>query len=128
MSVTVPNPSVYDPGADVTAQATTPAVAQRFVAISGPRTAGGNVAVAPAAAAGRVFGVAATDAAVGQLVRVVRGASRVVRVTATGAIAANAEVQVGANGTATTLAAGKAVGYAITAAIDSGEAQISLYA
>lgn len=127
MSVTVPNPTVYSPGADVTAQATTPVVAQRFVAISGNRV-NGNVAVAPAAAAGRVFGVAATDAAVGQLVRVVRGASRVVRVTASGAIAANAEVQVGANGTATTLAAGKAVGYAITGAADAAEAQISLYA
>src|SRR3954452_3403052 len=109
MSVTVPNPSVYDPGADITAVATTPVVAQRFVAVSGDRV-NGNVAVAPAAAAGRVFGVAATDATAGQLVRVVRGASRVVRVTASGGIGANAEVQVGANGTATALAAGKAVG------------------
>lgn len=64
----------------------------------------------------------------GQLVRVVRGASRVVRVTAVGAIAANTEVQVAADGKATTLAAGKAVGYSITGAIDGGEAQISLYA
>lgn len=128
MSVTVPNPSVYAPGADITAQATTAVVAQRFVGISSNRTAGGNVAVAPAPPAGRAFGVAATDAAVGELVRVVRGASRVVRVTAAGAIAANAEVQVGANGTATTIAAGKAVGYAITGAVDGGEAQISLYA
>lgn len=128
MSVTVPNPSVYDPGADITAQATTAVVAQRFVAISGSRTAGGNVAVGPAAPGARTFGVAATDGAVGQLVRVVRGASRVVRVTASGAIAANAEVQVGASGTATALAAGKAVGYAITGAADGGEARISLYA
>jgi hypothetical protein len=127
MTVTVPNPSVYDPGAEISAVATTPVVAQRFVAISGNRV-NGNVAVAPAAGGGRVFGVAATDAAVGQLVRVVRGASRVVRVTASGAIAASAEVQVGGNGTATTLAAGKAVGYAITGAADGGEAQISLYA
>lgn len=127
MSVTVPNPSVFDPGADVTAVATTPVVAQRFVAISGSRV-NGNVAVAPAAAAGRVFGVAGTDAAAGYLVRVVRGASRVVRVQAAGAIAAFAEVQVGADGTATTKAAGIAVGYVITAAVDGGEAQVSLYA
>jgi hypothetical protein len=128
MSVTVPNPSVYDPGADITAQATTAVVAQRFVAISGSRTTGGNVAVGPAAAGGRAFGVAATDAAVGELVRVVRGASRVVRVTASGAIGANTEVQVGGSGTAVALAAGRAVGYTITAAADGGEAQISLYA
>lgn len=127
MSVTVPNVSVYDPGANVTAVAATPVVAQRFVAISSSRV-DGNVAVAPAPAAGRVFGVAATDSAAAQLVHVVRGASRVVRVQATGAIAANAEVEVGVNGTATTLAAGKAVGFAITAAVDGGEAQISLYA
>ncbi|KRE27927.1 hypothetical protein ASG82_16435 [Mycobacterium sp. Soil538] len=124
---TVPNISVYAPGEDITAVATTPVVAQRFVGISGNRV-NGNVAVAPAAAAGRIFGVAATDAPVNGLVRVARGAGRVVRVTATGAIAAFAEVQVGANGTATALAAGKAVGYAITAAVDTGEAQISLYA
>lgn len=127
MSITVPNPSVYDPGADITAVATTPVVAQRFVAISGNRV-DGNVAVAPAAAAGRVFGVAATDAAAGELVRVVRGASRVVRVTAAGPIAANAEIEVAADGKATTLAAGKAVGFCITGAADGGEAQISLYA
>ena len=100
----------------------------RFVAITGSRTARGNVAVGPAAAGVRPFGVAATDAAVGELVRIVRGGSRVVRVTAAGAIAANTDVQVGANGTATTKAAGIAVGYAITAAVDGGEAQVSLYA
>ena len=127
MSTIVHNPSVYDPGADVTAVATTPVVAQRFLAISGSRV-NGNVAVAPAAAAGRVFGVAGTDAAAGQLVRVVRGASRVVRVTAAGAIAAGAEVQVGADGKATAKAAGIAVGYVITAAVDGGEAHVSLYA
>ena len=76
---------------------------------------------------GRVCGVAANDAATGELVRVVRGNSRVVWVTATGAIAANAEVQVGANGTATTKAAGVAVGYAVTGAADATDAEISLY-
>jgi hypothetical protein len=36
-------------------------------------------------------------------------------------------VQVGANGTATALAAGVAVGYAITGAADAADAEISLY-
>ncbi|SKH28710.1 Uncharacterised protein [Mycobacteroides abscessus subsp. massiliense] len=69
--------------------------------------------------------MAAADAAVGQLVRVARGG--VVKVTATGAIAAGAEVQVGANGTVTTKAAGIAVGYAVTGAADTFDAQIALY-
>ena len=67
------------------------------------------------------------DAAVGELVRVVRGGGRVVRVTASGGIAAGAEVQVGANGTAATKAAGVAVGYAITGAADAADAEISLH-
>ena len=72
-------------------------------------------------------GVAGNDAAVGGLVRVVRGASRVVRVTAAGAIAAGAEVQVGAGGAVSTKAAGVAVGYAVTGAADATDAEISLY-
>lgn len=127
MSTTIANPSVYDPGATITAQATAAVTAKRFLTISGNRTAGGNISVAPAAAAGRTCGVAGNDAAVGELVRVVRGGGRVVRVTASGAIAAGAEVQVGANGTAATLAAGVAVGYAITDAPDATDAEISLY-
>ncbi|MGV0796189.1 capsid cement protein [Mycolicibacterium elephantis] len=127
MSTTIANPSVYDPGKDITAEATAAVTARRFLAVSGNRTAGGNMAVAPAAAAGRTCGVAGNDAAAGGLVRVVRGNSRVVRVTASGTIAAGAEVQVGANGTATTLAAGTAVGYAITGAADAADAEISLY-
>lgn len=127
MSTTIPNPSVYDPGADITAEATGAVTAKRFVKISGNRTSGGNIAVTAAAASDRPCGVAGNDAAVGELVRVVRGNSRVVKVTAAGAIAAGAEVQVGANGTAATKAAGVAVGYAVTGAADAADAQISLY-
>lgn len=128
MGTTIAQPSVYAPGEDITAQATAPVIARRFVAISGNRAAGGNVTVAPPAAGARVFGVAATDAATGQLVRVVRGASRVVRVTASGAIAANTEVQATVDGKAATKAAGIAVGYTVTAAADGAAAEISLYA
>src|SRR6476620_3444746 len=126
MSTTIANPSVYDPGKDITAEASVAVTARRFVKISGNRTAGGNVAVAPAAAGDRPCGVAGNDSATGGLVRVVRGNSRVVRVTASGAIA-GAEVQVGVNGTAVTKAAGIAVGYAITGAADATNAEISLY-
>ncbi|BBZ05992.1 hypothetical protein MDOR_01610 [Mycolicibacterium doricum] len=127
MSTTIASPSVYDPGADLTAEATGAVTAKRFVKIAGNRTSGGNIAVSPAAAGERPCAVAGNDAAGGGLVRVVRGNSRVVRVTASGAIAANAEVQVGANGTAQTKAAGLAVGYAVTDAADATDAEISLY-
>ena len=127
MSTSITHPSVYDPGKDITAEATTAVTARRFVKISGNRTTGGNVAVASAAAGDRPCGVAGNDAPIGGLVRVVRGNSRVVRVTASGAIAAGAEVQVGPNGTAATKAAGVAVGYVITGAADTTDAEISLY-
>jgi hypothetical protein len=119
--------TVYDPGQTITGQATAAVTAKRFLAVSGSRAAGGNVSVAPATAAGRTCGVAGNDAAIGELVRVVRGNSRVVKVTASGAIAAGAEVEVGAAGQAVTKAAGVAVGYAITAAASGADAEISLY-
>lgn len=126
-STIIANPSVYDPGADITGEATATVTARRFLAISGNRVSGGNIAVAPATAAGRTCGVAGNDAAVGALVRVVRGNSRVVKVTADGAIAANAEVEVGAAGKAKAKASGVAVGYAINQAADGTDAEISLY-
>lgn len=120
------NPSIYEPGQAITGRASAAVTAKRFLAISGNRT-DGNVAVAPAAAAGRICGVAAHDAAAGELVRVLRGAGRVIRVTASGAIAAFAEVQVAAGGMAATKAAGVAVGYVLTAAADGADAEVSLY-
>ncbi|MDT5184592.1 MAG: hypothetical protein QOI29_2750 [Mycobacterium sp.] len=125
MSTTITNVRVYEPGRDITAQASAAVTAKRLVAISGNRTSGGNLSVAPAAAAGRVFGVAATDAPIGGLVRVARGGA--VKVTAAGAVAAFAEVQVAADGKAATLAAGVAVGYALTGAADGTDAEIALY-
>jgi Uncharacterized conserved protein (DUF2190) len=127
MSTTLTQPSVYDPGKDITGQATAAVTARRFLAISGDRTASGNISVASAATGARTCGVAGNDAPSGGLVRVVRGNSRVVRVTATGSIAAGAEVQVGANGTAATKSTGIAVGYALTGAADASAAEISLY-
>lgn len=127
MSTTITNPSVYDPGATITAEATATVTARRFLAISGNRVSGGNLAVAHATAAGRVCGVAANDAASGALVTVVRGNSRVVKVTAAANISAFAEVEVGASGQATPLVSGVAAGYAVTGATSGGDAEISLY-
>lgn len=115
---------VYAPGENVTGRPTTAVVNRRFVAIAGSRV-GGNVAIAPAAAGGRAFGVAADDAAVRQLVNVLRGG--VVRVTAGGAIAAGAEVEAGAAGVAVTKTSGVALGYAITGAANNAVAEIALY-
>lgn len=127
MSTSIPNISVYSPGADITAYATATVTARTFVAISGNRAAGGNISVAPAGAGVRVAGVAKHDAATGQLVSLARGNSRVVKVTADGAIAFGAEVEVGAAGKAKTKSTGIAVGYAITGAASGADAEISLY-
>ncbi|MFA7510520.1 MAG: DUF2190 family protein [Mycolicibacterium vanbaalenii] len=125
MSTTIPNPRVYSPGGDITAEATAAITARRFVAISGDRASGGNLSVAHATAAGRVFGVAGTDAALGDLLTVVRDG--VVKVTAGGSIAAFAEVEVGTAGRAVTKTSGVAVGYALTAATNDTDAEIALY-
>lgn len=118
---------VYSPGADLTAQATAPVAGGRFVKISGNRSTNGPISVAHADAAGRVAGVAKWDAATGDLVSIARGNSRVVNVKASGAISAFAEVQVGADGQAVTLSAGKAVGYALASAASGAPVQVSLY-
>lgn len=118
---------VYEPGADITGRASANVTGKRFVKISGNRGAAGNVSVAHADAAGRIFGVAKYDSPSGEIVGVARGNARVLHVTSEGAIAAFAEVEVGTAGRAKTIAAGKAVGYALTAAADGTDAEISLY-
>lgn len=118
---------IYEPGQDITGRATANVTGKRFLKISGNRGAGGNISVAHADAAGKVCGVAKYDAPSGEIVGVARGNSRVVEVTAEGAIAAGADVEVGTAGRAKTIAAGKAVGYALTGAVDGADAEISLY-
>lgn len=118
----------YEPGGSITGEvATADVTGKTFVEISGNRTTAGNVAIDTATAAGRIFGVAAHDAAVGEVVDVMRTPGIVVPVTASGAIAAFEEVEVGAAGAALALAAGIAVGFALTAAADGEDAQICLY-
>lgn len=136
----MPNEAIayYEPGRRITGKASAAVTGKRFLRISGNRTSpsgagltgsaeGGVIQVAHATAAGRICGVSAYDAASGEMVGVHRGSGLVIPVTAAGAIAAFAEVEVGANGTATTRTAGVAVGYAITGAADGADAQISLY-
>lgn len=120
------NPGVYEPGRDISGRAATDVTGKRFLAIVGDRD-GGNISVGHASAGDRVCGVSKYDADAGSIVGVARGNSRVTFVTAVGAVAAFGEVEVGADGTATALASGVAVGYAVTAVVDGDDAEISLY-
>lgn len=124
------NLGVYEPGQNITGHCTAAVTGKRFLKISGNRQtadASNNVSVAHADAAGRVCGVSDQDAASGKKVGIHRGGGRVTFVTADGAIAAFAQVEVGTAGKAKTLGAGVAVGYAVTAAADGADAEISLY-
>jgi hypothetical protein len=121
------NVGVCEPGRDITGRASAGVTGKRFLKITGNRGAAGNIAVAHATAAGRVCGVSKYDAASGDIVGVARGNSRVTYVTASGSIAAFAEVEVGTAGVAVTKTSGIAVGYALTGAADGEDAQISLY-
>lgn len=125
MSTTIAHPRTYDPGRDITAEATSAVTARRLVAPSGNRTGGGNLAVAHATAGGPALGVAVTDAAAGDLVAVARGG--VVKITAGGAITAGAQVEVGAAGKVVALTTGVAVGLAVTGASNNGTAEIALH-
>lgn len=124
----------YKPGADITAHCSAAVTGQRCVMISGNRQSGpglaatsegGNLVVAHATAAGRIFGVAAHDAAINKDVTVLRGG--VVPILTSGVIAAFAEVEVGANGTVVTKASGVAIGFAVNGAANGAVAEIALY-
>lgn len=82
---------------------------------STPLVGGNNIQVAHATAAGPKLGVAQWDAAAdGDRVGV--ATEGIWPVVSSGAIAAGAEVEVGAAGVAVTIASGKAVGLAVSAA------------
>ncbi|KWW97407.1 hypothetical protein LI90_4379 (plasmid) [Carbonactinospora thermoautotrophica] len=120
------NPAVpfWEPGQSISCKTTAAVTGKRFVAISG-NGAGSNPLVAHASAGGRIFGVAAFDAASGAVVSVLRGG--VVPVTAASAITAGQEVEVGANGQAAPKSAGVAVGVAVFDASPGADAAIALY-
>src|SRR5687767_13049315 len=115
--------------ADLTGHVASPVTGKRFVRVSaalqaGPAlnasTTGGNVQIAPATAAGAVFGVAAYDGAAGDKIPVIREGNTV-PVIAAGAIAAGAGVEVGTGAKAVTLASGVRVGTAVSASSADGD-------
>lgn len=124
----------YEPGDRITGHCDSAVTGKRFVDIaadvqSGPGLSatgdGGNVVIEHATAAGIALGVSSHDAAVGNKVTVIL--DHVVPVTATGAINAGAEVEVGANGTAAALSAGRAVGRSLNTVADGEDAMILQY-
>lgn len=117
----------YEPGQDLSCKASAAVVGKRFLKITGNQDADGQVPVAHADAGGRAAGVSDRDAAIGKGLGIMKAPGRVVPVTAAAAIAAFEEVEVGANGQATPLVAGVAVGYALTAAAINTDAKIVLY-
>lgn len=123
MSTVITQPWSFAPGQAISGEATAPVAARRVVRVSANRTGNGNVAVAPGAAGAIALGVAANDAATGQLVRVARGG--VVRVIAEAAIAAGAAVQVGAAAGVVTATTGTVVGHAINGAAANAVAEIA---
>lgn len=126
----------YAPGGYISAKATAPVTGKRCVKISGNRTSGpglsatsegSNYQVAHADAAGRIFGVAAWDAATGALVKIIKDPGTIVPIRCSAAIAAFQEVEVGASGQVIPRASGVAIGYATTAALINTDAEICLY-
>ena len=121
------NPAVpyWDEGNTFTGHASAAVTGKRFVGISGPRTEG-NPTVAHAAAASRAIGVAGYDAAADAKVTVYAAPGIVMPVEAGGAISAGDEVEVGANGTAVTQAAGVVVGTALDDAAQGDDVPVKL--
>lgn len=133
----------YNPDDTLTAITTAAVTGKRMVDISATRssgpgipataqigasdpTEGGNYKVAHCAAGAKAFGVAEYDAASGAQVGVIR--EGIVPVTSGAAIAAGAQVEVGANGKVITLATGIAVGKNLaTVAGADVDAEIALY-
>lgn len=120
----------YEPGTHLTAIVGSGGVTGKtFVDISAALSvsAGTPATVVTATAAGLSVGVAVRDAAAGAKVLVYRSKGAVVPVTAGGTIALGAEVEIGSNGRAVTLASGKARGRAWSAGTSGNDVFIELY-
>ena len=115
---------LFRPGAEVTAVTTGAVTGSTFVGISATRGADGMIKVATATAAGKAFGVASTDIASGAVGNIIRGG--IVFVAAGGAIAAGAQVEVGASGKAVVLASGVAVGQALETGTNGNPVLVAL--
>lgn len=117
----------FEPGADPTGKASAAVTGKRFLKITGNRNSDGSFPVAHADAGGKIFGVASWDTAQNGFVTVQRAPGRCVPVTADGAINADDEVEVGANGKAKALTNGIAVGRCLTGVADGADAMVALY-
>lgn len=126
MATNTANP-FYEPGQDLTGKASGAVVGKRLVKITGNQNTDGTFPVAHADAGGRAVGVADRDAGVGKTLGIIRGPGRVVPIRAEAAINAFQEVQIGTAGQVIPLAAGVAIGYAMTAALINTDAKIHLY-
>jgi len=124
------NVGVYDPGRDLTVHCQSAVTGKRFLAIAADRItsdSSNNIVVTTATAAGRTCGVSKYDAPAGGKCGMYRGNSRVVFVTASAALTAFQEVEVGITGQAAPKNAGVAVGFAVTSCASGADAEISLY-
>lgn len=126
----------YEEGQRITVHASSAITGKRFLKISGNRQSGpglaatadgSNYIAAHADAAGRSLGVSSHDIPSGKKGTAICTPGIVLPVTAVGAIAAFAEVEVGNAGRAATKSGGVAVGVAMTAANDGTDAEIKLY-
>ena len=115
---------LYDQGRNVTGKPTTAVIGKRFVKLSTNAGKGNPFNVAPATAALRPFGVAAYDSPIGEVVPILKGG--IIPVKAVGAIVAGAEVEVAANGSVSTKAAGVSVGFAVYDAADTTDCYVDL--
>lgn len=121
---------LFRPGQDISAKASAAVTGCRFVAWTGYfDTANPSTlpTAAHATAAGAVAGVAAYDAANGARFAIKRGKGVILPVTAAAGITAGAEVEVGANGQATTKSAGIAVGRAVSTGTTGNLLYVELY-
>lgn len=127
---------MFEPGERVTGSATAAVSGKRFLNpsanfSSGPglntSVEGGNIKVAHATAAGPAIAVSEYDAASGKDVGMLGSPGMIVPVTADGAIAAGAAVEVGATGKAKTIGTGVRVGVCVSGATDGGDAFIKLF-
>lgn len=137
MPQNVCTPFFEDP--DVTYRATAAVIGKRFIAPSGNRTGGPGLSsdlqnayrMAHAPAKGRATGVSRYDVPVDGLAAVFGKPGRIVPVTAEAAIAAGAQIEVGAAGQAITLAVapavpGVVVGVAMTGAVAGADVEVKI--
>lgn len=115
---------LYTEGRNITGRAKTAVTGKRCLRITG-NGAEGVPEVGHATAGQRISAVAGYSAAIGELVPLIR--KGVLPIEASGAIAAGAEVEVGANGTVVTKAAGVAIGECLFDVANGADAFIAIY-